>query len=112
MAAPHTDPKEPTMQRRHFLNLAAISAGAAASGSTFAAPPGEMDVADYDRQRRYTAVGANRIAYVELGSGPGALFLHGFPLNSYQWRGVLPRLASLRRCIAPDFLGLGHSQVA
>ena len=52
------------------------------------------------------------IAYAERGSGEAALFLHGFPLNGYQWRGALQRLSPYRRCIAPDFLGLGNTEVA
>ena len=39
------------------------------------------------------------------------LFLHGFPLNSFQWRGLIDRLAPVRRCMAADFMGLGHSQI-
>jgi pimeloyl-ACP methyl ester carboxylesterase len=46
------------------------------------------------------------------GSGPAALFLHGFPLNADQWRDSLTALAPYRRCIAPDFLGLGFTRVA
>jgi haloalkane dehalogenase len=53
-----------------------------------------------------------RIAYVERGTGPAALFLHGFPLNGFQWRGALERLSPYRRCVAPDFLGLGYTEVA
>lgn len=49
---------------------------------------------------------------VERGSGDAALFLHGIPLNGFQWRGVLERLSVHRRCIAPDFLGLGYTRVA
>jgi pimeloyl-ACP methyl ester carboxylesterase len=52
-----------------------------------------------------------KIAYVERGSGSVALFLHGFPLNSFQWRGAIERLASHRRCIAPDFMGLGYTKI-
>src|SRR5262249_26687826 len=53
-----------------------------------------------------------RIAYVERGAGKAALFLHGFPLNGFQWRGALARLSTGRRCVAPDFLGLGYTEVA
>jgi haloalkane dehalogenase len=53
-----------------------------------------------------------RIAYIERGAGPVALFMHGLPLNGYQWRGALERLSSGRRCIAPDFMGLGYTEVA
>jgi pimeloyl-ACP methyl ester carboxylesterase len=49
---------------------------------------------------------------VERGAGAAALFLHGFPLNSFQWRGAFDRLAVHRRCVAPDFLALGHTEVA
>jgi pimeloyl-ACP methyl ester carboxylesterase len=40
------------------------------------------------------------------------LFLHGFPLSSFQWRGAIDRLSASRRCIAPDSMGLGHTEVA
>jgi pimeloyl-ACP methyl ester carboxylesterase len=39
------------------------------------------------------------------------LFLHGAPLNGFQWRGAIERLCADRRCIAPDFMGLGYSEV-
>ena len=45
-------------------------------------------------------------------AAPLVLFLHGFPLNSFQWRGAFDRLAVHRRCVAPDFLALGHTEVA
>lgn len=105
------------MNRRTFLQLGASAAVAATlaacaprAGRSAAAT--EFDAAGFTAARRYQQTRFGRIAYVEQGSGPAALFLHGFPLNSFQWRGALPRLAPLRRCIAPDFLGLGYSEVA
>jgi pimeloyl-ACP methyl ester carboxylesterase len=62
--------------------------------------------------RRFADTRYGRIAYVERGKGKAALFLHGFPLNSFQWRDVIDRLADHRRCVAPDFLGLGYTEVA
>jgi pimeloyl-ACP methyl ester carboxylesterase len=67
--------------------------------------------ADFRASRRFVALASGRIAYVERGSGPAALFLHGAPLNSFQWRGALDRLADVRRCIALDFMGLGYTEV-
>ena len=52
----------------------------------------------------------SRAAYVDQGRGPAALFIHGFPLNGYQWRGALERLHPYRRCIAPDLMGMGQTQ--
>ena len=62
------------------------------------------------QQTHRTASG--EIAWIEQGSGPAALFVHGFPLNGYHWRYQLAGLAELRRCIAPDLLGLGYTQPA
>ena len=73
--------------------------------------PASLTVAEFHASRRFADTRFGRIAYIERGSGPAALFLHGFPLNGFQWRGALPRLAGLRRCLAPDFMGLGHSEV-
>lgn len=53
-----------------------------------------------------------RIAYIDRGRGPVALFLHGFPLSSFQWRGAIDRLSVHRRCVAPDSMGLGFTEVA
>ncbi|EIM03029.1 alpha/beta hydrolase [Rhodanobacter thiooxydans] len=102
------------MTRRRFL---ALSAATFAAGCVMRTPhggiaPPVMDAAAFHAVRRYTGTTFGRIAHVERGSGSAALFLHGFPLNGFQWRGALERLAPYRRCIAPDFLGMGCSEVA
>jgi pimeloyl-ACP methyl ester carboxylesterase len=71
---------------------------------------GSIDTKEFHRTRLYAELPMARVAYVERGKGPVALFLHGFPLNGYQWRGALERLAPYRRCIAADFMGLGYTQ--
>ena len=68
-----------------------------------------LDAAAFRASRRLVSTSFGRIAYVERGSGPAALFLHGFPLNGFQWRGSLERLSRHRRCLAPDFMGLGYT---
>ena len=70
-----------------------------------------IDVKEFHRMRKFADLPMGRIAYIERGAGPVALFLHGFPLNGYQWRGALERLSPFRRCITADFMGLGHSEV-
>jgi haloalkane dehalogenase len=59
---------------------------------------------------------AEGIAYREAlpadwdGTGPAALFLHGYPTSSYLWRNVLPQAAAAGyRAIAPDLPGFGDS---
>ena len=97
------------MKRRTFLQLGGAAIGMACAGPLLSATPGAA--AAFGAARRYAELPCGRIAYVEQGAGPAALFLHGAPLNSFQWRGVLPLLAPQRRCIAPDFMGLGYSIV-
>lgn len=61
-----------------------------------------------DRKRR-VAVDGLSMAYVEEGSGDPVVFLHGNPTSSYLWRNVIPHVAPLGRCIAPDLVGMGDS---
>ena len=102
------------MHRRTFLGMTAgaIAAGVLAGPVLAAISQRPMDAAAFHASRRFVQTRFGRIAYVERGSGPVALFLHGFPLNSFQWRGALDRLSPLRRCIAPDFMALGYTEVA
>src|SRR5579871_6667757 len=52
------------------------------------------------------------IAYVEAGSGPVALFVHGVLLNGHLWRHQLAELSDIRRCIAVDLLAHGDTEIA
>jgi pimeloyl-ACP methyl ester carboxylesterase len=111
------------MRRRHFLHTAASAIGAGtlaarAPGLTRLAPagaflplPDTIDAAAFQHTRRFAETPFGRVAYVERGAGDAALFLHGFPLNGFQWRGAIERLSPHRRCIAPDFLGLGYTEL-
>lgn len=51
------------------------------------------------------------MAYREVGHGADtvALFLHGNPTSSYIWRNIMPHVAPVARCIAPDLIGFGQS---
>jgi pimeloyl-ACP methyl ester carboxylesterase len=70
-----------------------------------------MRAAEFHQARKFVETAFGRIAYVEKGAGPAALFLHGFPLNGFAWRGALDDLAATRRCIALDLMGLGYTEV-
>lgn len=102
------------MKRRDFLWTCATVAAAATLPACHAVrgrreEPAKLDAEAFHASRRFVPTRFGRIAYVERGSGPAALFLHGFPLNGFQWRGSLERLSPYRRCLAPDFLGLGYT---
>lgn len=110
------------MIRRDFMKIAINTIGAGAlvrSGwAQVAANPRSgqsnvtLDLTAFHAARRFADTSFGKIAYVERGSGDAALFLHGLPLNGFQWRGALERLSPFRRCVAPDFMGLGYTQVA
>lgn len=106
------------MNRRQFLKAAGIGGSLMALDCARAAEyaptrgTAELDAANFHAARRYARNAFGNIAYVERGAGRVALFLHGFPLNGFQWRGALERLSPHRRCIAPDFLGMGFTEVA
>jgi haloalkane dehalogenase len=102
------------MKRRDFLLTSVGLAGAALIGCKAVRQRVEvlklMNAAEFHKSRRFAETRFGRIAYVERGDGPAALFLHGFPLNGFQWRGSLERLSQHRRCLAPDFIGLGYTE--
>jgi haloalkane dehalogenase len=51
------------------------------------------------------------MAYRQAGNpaAPVALFLHGNPTSSYIWRNIIPLIAPVAHCIAPDLIGFGQS---
>jgi pimeloyl-ACP methyl ester carboxylesterase len=109
------------MRRRQFLQLSGTTI--AASLISACTPNSELgrdharincaplDAASFRAARRFANLSFGRIAYVEQGSGDAALFLHGAPPNGFQWRGAIDRLSAERRCVAPDFMGLGYSEI-
>jgi pimeloyl-ACP methyl ester carboxylesterase len=71
-----------------------------------------MDARSFHESRRFADTSFGRIAYIERGSGPVAIFVHGFPLNGFQWRDIIESVAGVRRGVAIDQMGLGHTQVS
>jgi haloalkane dehalogenase len=57
------------------------------------------------------AVLGSTMAYREANTthDPMVLFLHGNPTSSFIWRHIIPHVASVARCIAPDLIGFGKS---
>ena len=59
--------------------------------------------------KQHIQAGGLQMAYTQMGQGDPIVFLHGNPTSSYLWRNILPGLAGLGRCIAPDLIGMGDS---
>jgi haloalkane dehalogenase len=66
----------------------------------------------YPFESRYADVGGSRVHYVDEGSGPPLLLLHGNPTWSFLYRELIKGLSDRFRCIAPDYPGFGLSRAA
>src|SRR5579883_1002627 len=62
--------------------------------------------------RRSVRTASGTINYLEQGSGPAALFVHGVLLNGHLWRHQLAQLSDVRRCIAVDLLAHGDTEIS
>jgi haloalkane dehalogenase len=58
---------------------------------------------------RFIDVGHSRIAYWKAGTGPDVVFVHGWPLHSATFRGIVPFLARRFTCHLIDLPGSGHT---
>jgi len=60
-------------------------------------------------EERWTVVDASRMRYLQSGSGPALVLVHGLLGYSFSWRHALPALAPLATVYAVDALGVGFS---
>jgi len=58
---------------------------------------------------RFADVAGARVHYLDEGTGPVLLMIHGNPTWSYLFRRLVPQLRDSFRCIAPDLPGFGLS---
>jgi pimeloyl-ACP methyl ester carboxylesterase len=61
--------------------------------------------------KRTVQTASGRISYMEQGTGPVALFVHGVLLNGHLWRHQLAQLSDIRRAIAVDLLAHGDTEI-
>jgi haloalkane dehalogenase len=66
----------------------------------------------YPFQDHYVDVAGCRVHYVDEGSGPPLLLLHGNPTWSFLYRDIVGGLRDRYRCIAVDHPGFGLSTAA
>jgi pimeloyl-ACP methyl ester carboxylesterase len=70
-----------------------------------------MQLTELNAHRHTAATRYGEISYLDIGSGPVALFVHGIASNAYLWRHVISAVAAHRRCIAIDLPLHGQSPV-
>ena len=102
------------MDRRNFLGLAGTVLGCSALPSALLAAPGadRFRAPEWGLNRKFLRGAFGKVAYIDAGTGDPVLFLHGYPLSGFQWRGAVEQLELFCRCIVPDFLGLGATEAA
>jgi acyl-CoA synthetase (AMP-forming)/AMP-acid ligase II/pimeloyl-ACP methyl ester carboxylesterase len=63
----------------------------------------------YPFESRFAQIDGCRMHYIDEGSGPVVVLLHGNPTWSFYYRNLISDLATSFRVIAPDHIGLGLS---
>ena len=66
-------------------------------------------LAEFPFTPRFLEVDGHRLAYLDEGSGPPVVMVHGNPSWSYLYRNLVTALCDRYRCIVPDHLGCGFS---
>lgn len=72
-------------------------------------PPFQPDHRLFPFESKWFQCAAGPVHYVDEGSGPPLLFLHGNPTWSFLYRGIIIRLRKQFRCVALDYPGFGLS---
>jgi len=72
-------------------------------------PPFQPDRRLFPFESRWFESDVGTVHYVDEGSGPPILLLHGNPTWSFLYRGIIIRLRRQFRCVAPDYPGFGLS---
>jgi haloalkane dehalogenase len=74
--------------------------------------PAWVDVKLYPFESRVLEIAGNRIHYIDEGTGPTLVFVHGNPTWSFLYRDVVAALRDSFRCVAVDLAGFGLSRAA
>ena len=101
-AAPVTRPSS----IRILLSAAGLAASLVSAIPLGASPPPDPSIAT-----KTALVDGVTLQYLEAGSGPAVLLLHGYAETSRMWRPLMPQLAADHRVVAPDLPGIGGSSV-
>lgn len=79
------------------------------SGVQAAAPTMPAPVVAVAIEKQFHRVGDVNVAYRDIGSGEPVVFLHGFS-GARAWDGVVERIATRRRAVVIETLGLGDTE--
>ncbi|CAM3096709.1 alpha/beta fold hydrolase [Skermania piniformis] len=80
--------------------------------STTMTRPAWVDDQLFPFESRFIDIDGHAVHYLDEGTGPTLLFLHGNPTWSFLWRDVIRPLRADFRCVALDYPGFGLSAAA
>jgi haloalkane dehalogenase len=69
----------------------------------------EVDTTAYPFAAKFVQLSAGRMHYVDEGTGPTMLLVHGTPTWSFEYRHLIREFSTRFRVVAPDHLGFGLS---
>ena len=64
----------------------------------------------YPFASNFHEVKGGKMHYIDVGTGPTLVFVHGTPVWSFVYRNVIRKLTQSYRCIAIDHIGFGMSE--
>src|SRR3989442_15747988 len=70
----------------------------------------DIDWRDADAPGRIATIGGVGINYIDRGSGPAVVLIHGFGAHTFSFRYLIPDLAKDHRVVALDLKGFGYSE--
>ncbi|AHM63527.1 alpha/beta hydrolase [Flammeovirgaceae bacterium 311] len=71
--------------------------------------PAWLDRSLFPFKSNFLQLKAGRMHYIDEGSGPVIIFIHGTPTWSFLYRELIKTFSKNYRCIAPDHIGFGLS---
>lgn len=86
-----------------------VAVGSARVAPLTVAPVAQATAAAAQQGAKEVSVFGQKIHYVEAGSGPVVVLLHGLGGNSLNWAFNMPALAQKYRVVVPDQIGFGRS---
>ena len=101
--------RHPVHCRRHAAVNVKHRGGALTLEDERTRPPWLSDELPLFSSRWFTTPDGHRMHYVDEGSGPVIVFLHGNPSWSFEFRHLIRELRHDFRCIAVDHVGFGLS---
>lgn len=69
----------------------------------------DNEILSWKSKGQFLEIDGHQIFYIQEGSGPQLLILHGYPYNTFEWKFVWTELVKRYSIVTFDYLGMGFS---